>query len=74
KVVSDEVVQKLIGDRVINVALLPYIRSRKIFFKAEGLRPNSKVFAFFDGTSVANWVRSENFAFHSDNLTDYGDI
>ena len=74
KVVSDEVVQKLVGDRVINVALLPFMRSRKIFFKAEGLRPNSKVFAFFDGTSVADWVRSETFSYYSDNPTDYGDI
>ncbi len=74
KVVSDEVVQKLVGDRVLNVALLPYIRSRKIFFKAEGLRPNSKVFAFFDGVSVADWVRSETFTRYSDNPTDYGDL
>lgn len=74
KVVSDEVVQKLVGNRVINVALLPFMRSRKIFFKAEGLRPNSKVFAFFDGTSVADWVRSETFTYHSDNPTDYGNL
>ena len=72
KVVSDEVVQKLVGDRVLNVALLPFMRSRKVFFKAEGLRPNSKVFAFFDGTSVADWVRPETFQYHSDNATDYG--
>ena len=74
KVVADEVVQKLVGDRVINIAILPYIRSRKIFFKGEGLRPNSKVFAFFDGVSIADWVRSETFAYYSDNATDYGDI
>ena len=72
KVVSDETVQELIGDRIINVALIPFIRSRKIFFKAQGLRPNSKVFAFFDGTSVADWVRSESFAYYSDDTTDYG--
>ena len=74
KVVSDEVVQKYVGERVINVALLPFMRSRKIFFKAEGLRPNSKVFAFFDNVPVADWVRSETFAYHSDNTTDYGNL
>ena len=74
KVVSDEIVQKLVGNRVINVALLPYIRSRKISFKAEGLRPNSKVFAFFDGVSVADWVRSETFTRYADDPIDYGDL
>ena len=72
KIVSDEIVQKLVGDRVINVALLPYMRSQKIFFKAEGLRPNSKVFAFFDGVDVSDWVNDEAFSYHSDNTTDYG--
>ena len=72
KVVGEETVRKVVADRVIDVAVIPFIRSRKIFFKAQGLRPNSKVFAFFDGKSVANFVRSETFQFHSDNPTDYG--
>lgn len=72
KVVSDEIVQKYAGERVINVALIPWMRSRKIFFKAEGLRPNSKVFAFFDGKPIASWVRAETFAYYSDNPIDYG--
>jgi len=74
KVVSDEIVEELIADRVINVAVIPFIRSRKIYFKAQGLRPNSKVFAFFDGVNVANWVRSESFAYYSDDTSDYGNL
>lgn len=74
KVVSDETIQKYVGERVLNVAILPFMRSRKIFFKAEGLRPNSKVFAFFDDTPVADWVRSESFVYHSNNPTDYGNL
>ena len=72
KVVADEIVRTEIGDRVVDVTLLPFMRSKKVFFKAEGLRPNSKVFAFFDNKSVANWVRSESFAYYSDDTTDYG--
>ena len=74
KVVSEETVQEVVADRVLNVALIPFIRSRKIFFKAQGLRPNSKVFAFFDGTLVSNFVRSEAFARFSDDTTDYGNL
>ena len=72
KVVSDEIVRTEIGDRVIDIALLPFIRSRKIFFKAEGLRPNSRHFAFFDGVSVANFVRSETFTRYASTSTDFG--
>ena len=74
KVVSDEVVRTEVGDRVIDVALLPYIRSRKIYFRAEGLRPNSKVFAFFDGKNVASWVKSGSFQYFSSDTVDYGDV
>ena len=73
KVVSDEIVRTEVGDRVIDVDLLPYIRSRKIYFKAEGLRPNSKVFAFFDGKNVASWVKSGSFQYFSNDTVDYGD-
>jgi len=74
KVVSEETVTELVGERVINVAVIPFMRSRKIFFKAQGLRPNSKVFAFFDGRSVASWVRSESFQYYSDDPVDYGNL
>jgi len=72
KVVSEETVREVVADRIIDVALIPFMRSRKIYFKAQGLRPNSKVFAFFDGQPVADWVRSESFARFSDDVTDYG--
>ena len=53
------------GDRTVEMNVVPYIRSRKIYFKAIGLRPNARVYAFFDGVSVANYVREE------DNFLDY---
>ena len=74
KVVSEESVKELVSDRVIEVAMIPFMRSRKIFFKVQGMRPNSKVFAFFDGVPVADWVRSESFAYYSDDTTDYGNL
>jgi len=74
RVVSDEVVKKAVANRVIDVVLIPFIRSRKIYFKATGLRPNSKVFAYFDGVSVADWVRPESFQYYSNDTTDYGNL
>ena len=60
-------------DRLVSETFYNYIRSRPIFFKAEGLRPNSKHFAYFDGVSVAAWVKEESFVRHADNSEDYGD-
>ncbi len=72
KVVSEETVIEFVEDRVIQTALLPFIRPRKVFFKAEGLRPNTRVFPFFDGTDISNFTRSETFQFYGDGDSDFG--
>ena len=54
------------GTRVVEVNFIPFIRSRKIFFKAQLLKPNTRFFAFFDGIDVSSFVREETFAEFSD--------
>ena len=49
------------GSKVVEMNFIPFIRSRKIFFKAELLKPNTKVYAFFDGASIASYVKEESF-------------
>ena len=58
-VVPDTVLTNM-GDRVVEINFVPFIRSRKIYFKATRLKPNTRVYAFFDGTSLANYVRQES--------------
>ena len=43
-----------------SITLADFIRSRLVFFRASGLRPNSRHFAFFDGQSVDSFVRAES--------------
>ena len=43
------------GTRVVEVNFVPFIRSRKIFFKAELMKPSTKVFAYFDGVNVTDF-------------------
>lgn len=74
KVVSEETLLEVTAERVINVALLPFMRSRKVFFRAQGLRPSSKVYAYFDGTSVDDWVREETFTRMSSLDQEYGNL
>lgn len=74
KIVSEETILEVIAERVVNVALLPFARSRKIYFKSQGLRPSSKVWLFFDGIRVNDWVREETFQFCCDDPKEYGNI
>ena len=73
RVVSEETVLDVLEDRVIQSALLPFMRSRKVFFKSEGLRPNTRVFPILDGNNISDFARDETFQFYSDTDSDFGD-
>ena len=59
-VVGSNVIRELVGENVIQVQIIPFMRSLNVYFKAEGLRPNTDHFAFFNGVSVNDWVREES--------------
>jgi len=46
---------KELGSRVVETNFVPFMRSREIFFKAEMMKPNTKVYAFFNGANVTNY-------------------
>ncbi len=72
RVIADETIREVIGDRIVDVALIPFMRSKKIYFRVIGLRPNTRHFAFFDNKPVADWVRAESFQRFSDDPEDVG--
>ena len=72
RIVSDETIRRIVGDRVVDVAIVPFMRSRKIHFKASGLKPFQQYFAFFDNVSVASWVREEPFVRFATTSADFG--
>ena len=49
-----------LGDRQVSIAFRPFIRSRVVKFEATLLRPNTRVYAFFDGVDISDWVRAYN--------------
>ena len=66
--VSPETIETNIGDRVVEINFAPFIRSRIITFKGTRMKPDTQVYAFFDGINVSNFVRSEStFLRHSEN-------
>lgn len=53
-------IQEFVGERVAGVDVIPFMRSRLVSFKAEGLRPNAKVWAYFGNRNVSAWCRPTN--------------
>ena len=66
-------IQEFVGEQILDVEIIPFMRSRVIQFVAKGLRPNTKMFAFFGGKDVSSWVRVEATASRfSDNPQEVG--
>jgi hypothetical protein len=50
------------ADRILDISVIPFMRSRVIFFKAQGLRPNIQVVPYFDDVQVNDWCKKVNKA------------
>lgn len=67
--IAADTVEKELGNKVVEVNFVPFMRSRRVFFKAELMKPNTKVYAFFNGsdiTTYSNGHSSHSFAEFSD--------
>ena len=73
RVAPSDTLREVVGKRFIDLALIPWIRARKIYFHAKGLKPNTKFTPFFDGKKVVEWCRQEStFVNYSDRDDDNG--
>lgn len=72
KVVSESTLLEVIGQRVLNIALLPFMRARLVAIKARGLRPNTNVGLFMDGILLEDYVREEPYVPYSQTTVDHG--
>lgn len=51
------------GSTIKDVNVQPYMRSRVIQFSAKGMKPNTKLYAFFDDYNVSAYVTPTNSSF-----------
>src|SRR5210317_1235844 len=56
QVLVPKTVTQNIGDRVISIAFVPFIRSRNVSFSATRLKPNTRVYAFFDSDDISAYI------------------
>jgi hypothetical protein len=47
---------EVVDDKVLNTSIIPYIRAREVLFVCQGLKPNTKVNAYFDGTAIGSYI------------------
>ena len=74
RVASFSTIRRVVGDRVVDVALIPFMRSRRVSFKAEGLKPNTRLWPFFDGVDVSAWVRQTSFSRIAERNEEVGNV
>ena len=45
-----------LGERIVDISFVPFIRSRRVYFKGRGLKPLTKVYPFFDGINISSYA------------------
>ena len=51
-----ETTTQSIGSRIVDVSIVPFMRAVNINIKADGMRPNVRVYPFFDNQDVSQYV------------------
>jgi hypothetical protein len=49
-----------LGNRVVDVSVIHWMRARDVVFSGDGLKPHANVYPFFDGTAVINYTQQGN--------------
>ena len=67
--VTLDTITRSLGDRVVDVSIIPYMRDVNILFVADDFKPSTQLFAFFDNDSVNQYVaRANKVVFKNNNL------
>ena len=67
--VVPETITQTLGDRVVDLSIIPYMRSAGVLFTASDFKPATTLFPFFDSTAVEQFVgRANKFTLAKNNL------
>jgi hypothetical protein len=61
RITAESVLTEIVDERVLQIIHIPWMRSRKVSFKATGLRPNTQYFPFFNDTDVSRFCKTKTF-------------
>lgn len=67
--VTAETITQSIGDRIIDVSVIPYMRSISVLFTASDFKPDTVLYPFFDNIAQEKYVaRANKFVLSTNNL------
>lgn len=66
-----QTITQSIGDRVVDVSVIPYMRDKSVLFTATDFKPDTVLYPFFDGTSVEKYVARANKFILASNKLNY---
>lgn len=52
----ENIEREVINDQLLNVTFVPFIRSRKIYFKGSMLKPNTTFYLYFDDVNITSYA------------------
>ena len=53
-------ITRSVGNRVVDVSIIPYMRNRNVLFKGSNFKPEGTLYSFFDSTNVSKYVAKAN--------------
>ena len=65
-----QTVRNSIGDRIISVAFVPFIRSRTVAFTGTRMKPNTRVYPFFDNIDITAYCTPSGGSLGGNIVTD----
>ena len=54
-----------VGERILSVSILPFMRSIKVYFRAQGLRRKTRHYPYFGNEAIDIFTKQESFARYS---------
>lgn len=64
---SGNIITEKENGKSVETTLIPFIRSRRVYFKAMGMKPNTRLYAYFDETNITGYATT----LASGNFEDY---
>ena len=55
EIIGSETVEASLGERVVNVSVIPFIRAQNITVTVKGMKPNTRVYPFFDKENITTY-------------------
>jgi hypothetical protein len=61
---------RVVGDRVVDTDVIPFMRSREVRFEGKGLKPSSRIYCFFDDVDVTQYCKPNGGSYGQAIYTD----